>query len=155
MYTAKDNSQYSIGINQFTVGPELAAGFRFTDFGIGLGISYFRAHSINRIPVFIHARYELCCNCTAPYLYAQVGTVFDNQSGVNALSPNNIFHTGPAIAGAGIGLDIALNSSIDFSFDIGYRYLHLPTKVYCGCAFDGQIFHVETHGAIVRVGVTF
>ena len=158
MMTGEDESENAIGLNNFTFGPEIAAGFRFHPFGIGLGASWFSARDIARIPVFLHFRYQLSASCFSPFLYAQLGTVFDDQSDVafeigNALSP------APKIAGFGIGVDYPLNSWLDLSADLGYRYLQLPTAVPCDCSdtptTNEAVYFNESHGVLLRVGVTF
>lgn len=158
MLAGEDKSVNAIGLEQLTFGPELAAGFRFHPFGIGIGASWFSARDISRIPVFLHARYQLSKQCFAPFLYAQLGTVFDDQSGVgfelkNALSPS------PKILGAGIGVDYPLTPWVDLSVDAGYRYMQLPTKVPCDCSdqpppFEA-VYYNESHGLLLRLGVTF
>ncbi|NOY05211.1 MAG: hypothetical protein GXO82_01020, partial [Chlorobi bacterium] len=94
----------------------------------------------------------------SPFVYAQAGTVFDNQSGDN-IALNKIFHPGPKILGFGIGVDYPLSSWGDISADIGYRYLQLPTKVPCDCSDEvpqrTAIYYNESHGVLLRLGVTF
>lgn len=159
MYTGKDESISQIGLNEFTLGGEAAGGMKLSKrFALGIGASYFLSRSIDRIPLFAHARYQLALECFAPFLYAQAGTVFDSQSG-DYISLNKIFHPGPKIAGVGIGIDYPLSHAIDISGDVGYRYLQLPTKVPCDCgdASPGAtaIYYNESHGVLLRIGVTW
>ena len=159
MITGKDASRDKIGLNQFTVGGELIPGLRFAKvWGVGLGIGYFSHNDISRIPLFIHGRYQLSLKCFAPFIYGQLGTVFDNQSG-DRIAWNKIFHPGPKIAGVGIGFDYPLLSWMDISADIGYRYLQLPTKVPCDCGSNDPaltaVYYNESHGLLIRVGITF
>ncbi len=159
MYSGKDESAQQIGLPDILVGPEIAAGFRFAKhWGIGLGASYFSARDIDRIPVFLHARYQLTLDCISPFLYAQAGTVFDNQSD-EYLAFDKIVHPGPKIAGFGVGIDYAITPRLDLSADIGYRYLQLPTKSVCDCSdippLREAVFYNESHGLLLRVGVTF
>ncbi len=157
--TREDQSQSQIGLEAITIGPEIAAGFRIgKHFGIGLGVSYFNARDIGRTPFFLHGRYAFSLYCLSPFAYVQAGMVFDNQSGDN-IALNKIFHPGPKILGFGIGVDYPLASWIDFSADIGYRYLQLPTKVPCDCSDEPPqrtaIYYNESHGVLLRIGVTF
>jgi hypothetical protein len=159
MYTGEDESAEQVGLPDFLVGPEIAAGFRIGHhWGIGAGATYFSARDISRIPVFIHARYQILLDCDSPFLYAQAGTVFDDQSG-DHIALNKIFHPGPKIAGFGIGLDYPIVPWMDLSADIGYRYLQLPTKVPCDCSNElplrNAIYYNESHGVLLRLGVTF
>lgn len=159
MLTGKDESQNQIGLNSFTPGLEAIPGLRFgKHFGAGLGFGYFSRNEINRFPFYLHGRYQLSLRCLAPFVYAQLGTVFDNQSG-DYIALNKIFHPGPKIAGFGIGVDYPIASWLDLSADIGYRYLQLPTKVPCDCGNNDPaltaIYYNESHGMLVRVGVTF
>ena len=159
MYAGSDDSDPPIGLSTVTIAPELAAGFRLGEhWGLGLGATYFSANDVDRIPVFIHARYQLNLLCLSPFLYAQAGTVFDNQSEDN-IAFDKIFHPGPKIAGFGIGLDYALNSWLDLSADLGYRYMQLPTRLPCDCSdvppLREALFYNESHGVLLRVGVTF
>ena len=159
MYAGKDESNPTIGLPSFTFGPELAAGFRLgPHWGVGLGASYFRARDISRIPFFLHGRYQFTPDCFSPFAYAQAGTVFDNKSG-DHIALNKIFHPGPKIAGFGIGVDYAVSPRLDLSADIGYRYLQLPTKVPCDCSDvppeQEVIYYNESHGILLRLGVTF
>jgi hypothetical protein len=156
--TGKDESINAIGIDQFAFGPELAAGLRLGVFGIGLGASYFRARDISRIPVFFHARYQLSEKCFSPFLYAQAGTVFDNQSEISPTF-NGIVSQSAKILGIGAGIDLPLASWIDFSIDLGYRYLQLPTRVPCDCSDQPvpteAVYYNDSHGVLLRAGVTF
>ena len=159
MFTGKDESKYQIGLNTFTIGGEVIPGFRIgKQWGVGLGVGFFRRNEINRIPLFLHGRYQLSLRCLAPFLYAQAGTVFDNQSG-DRIALNKIFHPGPKIAGFGIGIDYPVLPWLDVSADIGYRYLQLPTKTPCDCGNNDPaataIFYNESHGFLLRLGVTF
>ncbi len=158
MLTGEDESQNAIGLEQFTFGPEIAAGWRIHPFGIGLGVSYFSARDIARIPLFLHARYQLAASCFAPFLYAQLGTVFDDQSDVG-FEIKNTFSPSPKILGLGIGIDYPIAPWLDISGDIGYRYMQLPTSVPCDCSdqpppFEAVYFN-ESHGVLLRLGVTF
>ncbi len=159
MITGKDESKDQIGLKTFTIGGELIPGLRFAKyFGVGIGAGYFSSKDISRIPLFIHGRYQLSLRCFAPFLYAQLGTVFDNQSG-DRIALNKIFHPGPKIAGFGIGFDYPIASWLDLSADIGYRYLQLPTKMPCDCGSNDPqltaIYYNESHGLLLRIGVTF
>lgn len=157
-YVGADESVNAIGIDQFAFGPELTAGFRLGAFGIGLGATYFSARDISRIPVFLHARYQLSEACFSPFLYAQAGTVFDNQS---ETSPriDGVLGEAAKILGIGAGIDLPLADWIDFSIDLGYRYLQLPTRVPCDCSDDPvpaeTVYYNESHGVLLRAGVTF
>ena len=157
-YAGEDESVNQIGLDALTIAPELAAGFRFGHFGIGLGATYFSARDIARIPVFLHARYQLTADCFAPFLYAQLGTVFDDQS-EDSPQADFLFTPSPKILGVGIGIDYPLADWIDLSADLGYRYLQLPTRVPCDCS-DAPVpaeavYYNESHGVLLRVGVTF
>ena len=159
MYAGSDDSDNEIGLPAFTGGPEVALGFRFADvWGLGLGASYFAAQDIARIPVFIHARYQLSLDCISPFLYAQAGTVFDNETGQH-IAFDKIFHPGPKILGIGVGIDYAIVPWLDLSADIGYRYLQLPTEELCDCSdvppLRNAVWYNESHGVILRLGVTF
>jgi hypothetical protein len=158
MFTGEDQSDNTIGLEQFTFGPELAAGWRVHPFGIGLGVSYFSARQIARIPVFLHARWQLSARCFAPFLYALLGTVFDDQSDTG-FELKNTFSPTPKILGAGIGIDYPVAPWLDLSIDLGYRYLQLPTKVPCDCSDQHPVFEAvyfnESHGVLLRVGATF
>jgi hypothetical protein len=157
-WAGNDESERQIGIDGIAFGPEIAAGFRLGAFGIGLGGGYFRSRDINRWPFFLHARYQLSPYCFSPFLYGQAGTVFDGQSG-EYLGFDNLFSAAPKLFGLGIGIDYPLAPWIDISADVGYRYMQLPTKVPCDCS-DQQgvaeaIYYNESHGVLLRVGVTF
>ncbi len=158
MYSGTDESKYSIGLDDLTIGGDGALGIRFGQFGFGFGSGYFKGNDIQRIPLYAHFRYNLSPYCFSPFLYGQLGTVFDNQSG-EKITTDKILHPGPKIAGFGVGFDYALVSWFDVSADIGYRYMQLPTKTDCDCSDDPEprsaIFHNETHSVILRVGVTF
>lgn len=157
--TSEKYLPYGIGMPRTTFGPELALGLRFGAVAAGLGAGWFKANDVNRTPLFLTGRWQLSCACLSPFVYAQAGTVFDDQSGVNALDPSAMTTTGPAVAGFGIGLDYAISPWNDISADIGYRYLHLPTLVRhvpAGqTATVESIFHSESHGLLLRVGWTF
>lgn len=158
-YAGEDESDPPIGLNAFTLGGEVAGGIRFAKrWGLGLGVSYFRSREIDRIPVFLHGRYELALTCIAPFLYAQLGTVFDSQSG-ESIGTSNLLSPAPKILGFGIGLDYALTPAIDLSADLGYRHLVLPTKVPCDCSdvppIEQAVIYNEIHGILLRLGVTF
>lgn len=157
MATGADESVNAIGLEQWTFGPEIAIGWRAHPLGVGLGVSYFRARDIARIPVFLHARWQLSAKCFAPFLYAQLGTVFDDQSDVG-FEVNNTFSPAPKILGIGIGVDLPVAPWLDLSADIGYRYLQLPTKVPCDCSDQDPLLEAvyfnESHGVLLRVGVT-
>ena len=156
--TGADESVNQIGLDGFVFGPEVAAGFRFGSFGIGLGAGWFSSRDINRFPFFIHARYELAVTCLAPYLFAQAGTVFDDQSG-ETLGLDNILEAAPKLFSLGVGLDYPLSPALDISFDVGYRYMQLPTAVLCDCSDQPEraeaIYYNESHGLLLRLGVTF
>lgn len=157
-YAGEDESQSQIGLEALTFAPEIAAGLRFGHFGIGLGATYFSARDIARIPVFLHARYQLSARCFAPFLYAQLGTVFDDQS-EDSPQADFLFTPSPKILGFGIGIDYPLADWIDLSVDLGYRYLQLPTRVPCDCS-DAPVpaeavYYNESHGVLLRAGVTF
>lgn len=157
MLTGEDASANAIGLEQWTFGPEVAAGWRTHPFGIGLGVSYFSARDIARIPVFLHARWQLTARCFAPFLYAQLGTVFDDQSDVG-FAVKNTFSPAPKILGFGIGVDYPVAPWLDISADLGYRYLQLPTKVPCDCSDQDPLLEAvyfnESHGVLLRIGVT-
>jgi hypothetical protein len=157
--TDGDDSRLGIGLDALTPGGEAVPGLRFGAWGVGIGAGFFRANGVDRMPLFLHGRWQLSCRCLAPYLYAQAGTVLDDQSGVNPFRPSNMFSTGPAMAGFGAGIDLALCSWLDLSADLGYRYLHLPTSVVCDCSNvplrNEEVFHNESHGLLLRLGVTF
>lgn len=157
-YAGEDESENAIGIDQLAFGPEIAGGFRFGMFGIGLGASYFSSREINRFPVFLHARYQLGARCFAPFLYAQLGTVFDDQS-EEAPTAAFVIEQAPKIFGVGAGVDLPLARWIDLSVDLGYRYLQLPTRVPCDCSDEpvptDAVFYNESHGVLLRAGVTF
>lgn len=156
--TGEDESDSQIGIDAFTFGPEAVFGLRFGQWGVGLGASYFHSNDINRFPVFLHGRYQLSLHCFAPFLFMQAGTVFDDQSG-ERLGPDEIFSTGPKLFSVGIGVDYPLSEMLDLSVDIGYRYLQLPTAVLCDCSDvperEEAIYFNESHGLLLRLGVTF
>ncbi|MCB2206318.1 outer membrane protein assembly factor [bacterium] len=156
--TGEDESDSQIGINSFVFGPEVAGGFRFGAFGIGLGAAWFSSRDINRFPFFIHARYQLAMTCFAPFLFAQAGTVFDDQSG-ETLGFDNLLEAAPKLFSIGAGIDYPLSPSLDISFDLGYRYMQLPTAVLCDCSDIPEraeaIYYNESHGLLLRLGVTF
>ncbi len=159
MYSGRDDSPRQIGLPEITGGPEVIAGLRFArHWGVGLGLSWFRAREINRYPFFLHGRYSFSLQCTTPFVYAQLGTVFDNQSG-DYISGDKLFSPGPKIAGIGVGYDIAVTECLDLSADIGYRYLQLPTTVVCDCSdvppLNEAVYYNESHGILLRLGVTF
>jgi len=157
-YAGEDESDRQIGLDSFTFGPEVAAGLRFGAFGIGLGGGWFSARDINRFPFFLHARYQLSAHCFAPFLYAQAGTVFDDQSG-ETLGFNNLFEAAPKLFSIGGGVDFPLSEILDVSVDLGYRYMQLPTAVVCDCSDRPEraeaIYYNESHGLLLRLGVTF
>ncbi len=157
-YAGEDESDRQIGLDSFTFGPEVAAGLRFGAFGIGLGGGWFSARDINRFPFFLHARYQLSAHCFAPFLYAQAGTVFDDQSG-ETLGFNNLFEAAPKLFSIGAGVDFPLSEILDVSVDLGYRYMQLPTAVVCDCSDRPEraeaIYYNESHGLLLRLGVTF
>ena len=157
-YAGEDESVNRIGLEALTFAPEVAAGLRFGHFGFGLGATYFSARDIARIPVFLHARYQLTARCFAPFLYAQLGTVFDDQS-EDAPQADFLFTPSPKILGFGIGIDYPLADWIDLSVDLGYRYLQLPTRVPCDCSDapvpTEAVYYNESHGVLLRAGVTF
>lgn len=157
-YAGEDESDRQIGLESITFGPEVAAGLRFGAFGIGLGGGWFSARDINRLPFFLHARYQLSAHCFAPFLYAQAGTVFDDQSG-ETLGLNNLFEAAPKLFSIGAGVDFPLSEILDVSVDLGYRYMQLPTAVVCDCSDQPEraeaIYYNESHGPLLRVGVTF
>jgi hypothetical protein len=158
MATGEDQSDNTIGLEQLTFGPELAAGWRVHPFGIGVGVSYFTARDIARTPVFLHARWQLSTRCFAPFLYAQLGTVFDDQSDTG-FQVRNTFSPAPKILGAGIGIDYPIAPWLDISVDLGYRYLQLPTRVPCDCSDQEPLYEAvyfnESHSVLLRVGATF
>ncbi len=157
-YAGKDESENAIGIDQFAFGPEAVFGLRFGMWGMGVGASYFRSRDISRVPVFLHGRYQLSAHCFAPFVYAQAGTVFDNQSEVTP-SFGEYLSPAPKILGVGAGFDYPLASWLDLSVDLGYRYLQLPTLVDCDCSpqppATTAVFYNESHGVLLRAGVTF
>lgn len=157
-YAGEDESDNAIGIDGFAFGPELAAGLRFGRFGIGLGSSYFRARDISRIPLFLHARYQLSAYCFAPFVYAQLGTVFDNQS-ESSPTAGFLVEEAAKLLGAGIGIDWPLADWVDLSVDLGYRYMQLPTRVPCDCSDQPEtaeaLYYNESHGVLLRAGITF
>ncbi|MBI5646148.1 MAG: hypothetical protein HY962_04385 [Ignavibacteriae bacterium] len=158
LLTGEDTSRNIIGLEPTTFGPEAVFGLRFGRWGVGIGGGWFRARDINRFPLFLHGRYQLSLDCFSPFLYVQAGTVFDDQSG-EMLALNTLFHPAPKLAGLGIGVDWAVASWLDISADVGYRYMQLPTEVPCDCsnAPDQRVsvYHNESHGLLVRLGVTF
>lgn len=157
-FTGEDESETGIGLDGPVFGPEIAGGFRFGAFGIGLGAAWFSARDINRFPFFVHARYQLAMTCFAPYLFAQAGTVFDDQSG-ETLGLNNLLEAAPKLFSLGVGIDYPLSPAMDVSFDLGYRYLQLPTAVLCDCSDRPERaeakYYNESHGLLLRLGVTF
>jgi len=159
LYSGPDESNPQIGLPEFTFGPEIVGGLRVAEhWGVGIGCSYFSARDISRIPLYLHGRYAFALDCITPFLYVQAGTVFDNQSS-DHIAIAKIFSPGPKIAGFGIGIDYAIAHWLDLSADIGYRYLQLPTKVPCDCSgiepFREAVYYNESHGVLLRVGVTF
>ena len=157
-YVGEDESENAIGIDHMAFGPEVAAGLRFGRFGIGLGASYFRAREISRIPFFLHARWQLTARCFAPFIYGQAGTVFDDQSETSPTA-SFLIEQAPKILGAGIGIDWPLAEWVDLSVDLGYRYLQLPTRVPCDCSNvpepEEAVYYNDSHGVLLRAGVTF
>jgi hypothetical protein len=157
-FAGEDESDTQIGLDGPVFGPEIAGGFRFGAFGIGLGAAWFSARDINRFPIFIHTRYQLAMTCFAPYLFAQAGTVFDDQSG-ETLGLSNLLEAAPKLFSLGAGIDYPLSPALDISFDIGYRYMQLPTAVLCDCSDRPERaeakYYNESHGLLLRLGVTF
>jgi len=155
--TSEDESQSLIGIDRYAVGPEVALGYRFHPWGIGLGTGYFNSRSIARVPVFLHVRYQLSAHCFAPFLYSQLGTVFDDQSDTQP-AVSNMLKPAPKLLGIGVGIDWPLNEWMDVSVDVGYRYMQLPTKLPCDCSDKPEtaeaVFFNESHGVLVRIGIT-
>jgi len=156
--TGEDESNQQIGLDGFTFGPEAVAGLRFGAFGIGLGGGWFSARDISRFPFFLHARYQLSAHCFAPFVFAQAGTVFDDQSG-ETLGFDNLFEAAPKLFTLGAGVDFPLSELLDVSVDLGYRYLQLPTSVVCDCSDRPEraeaVYYNESHGVLLRLGVTF
>ncbi len=157
-FAGEDESDTQIGLDGPVFGPEIAGGFRFGAFGIGLGAAWFSSRDISRFPFFIHARYQLAMTCFAPYLFAQAGTVFDDQSG-ETLGFDNLLEAAPKLFSLGVGVDYPLSPALDISFDLGYRYMQLPTAVLCDCSDRPEraeaIYFNESHGLLLRLGVTF
>ncbi|MBR9979090.1 MAG: hypothetical protein KFH87_13480 [Bacteroidetes bacterium] len=156
--TGADESENAIGIDRIAFGPEIVPGLRFGNLGAGVGVSLFRAREIDRIPVFLHLRHQLSARCFAPFLYAQAGTVFDNQSGYRP-TVGWLLERSAKLLGIGAGIDYPLASWMDLSVDIGYRYLQLPTRVLCDCSDQPEVtealYYNESHGVLLRAGVTF
>jgi hypothetical protein len=159
MYSGKDESDQQIGLPSLLVGPEAALGLRFgKNWAAGIGVSYFSAREISRIPLFLYGRYTFTLECNTPYAYGLLGTVFDDQSD-DAIALDKIISPGPKIAGFGIGMDFALSPMLDLSIDLGYRYLQLPTSYFCDCSDQPPpreaLYYNESHGLLLRAGVTF
>lgn len=143
---------------KFGAGGEIAGGFRLGDLGLGAGISFITTLDVVRMPLFVHARYQFAGGCVRPFAVLDAGYIVDNLVSRYKLSPGLRLLTapGPKMLGAGAGLDFAISPSLDFSFDLGYRYLTVAgERPAPACDPVMAVAYSEVHSAYLRLGLTF
>jgi hypothetical protein len=90
------------------------------------------------IPGGLHARYtfnqvppKYSDNCNTWFVYGNIGIPFDFQTSApifgNSLDYQRLYY------GLGIGYDWAINCDLDFSVDLGFRYMNLPLPEITCC----------------------
>ncbi len=115
------------------------------------------------IPLGLNLRYtfnqfppKYSGNCGSWYLYGNGGIPFDFQSGAPVLGKSFDFQR--FFAGGGLGYDIALNCNMDFSIDLGYRFINLPLPEITCCpqvpAEERNPFR-KSDVLLLRFGITF
>jgi len=113
---------------------------------LGLNLRY----TFNQFP----PKYSNTCNSF--YLYGNAGLPFDFQSGAPVFG--NSWESQRFFAGGGFGYDIALNCNLDFSIDLGYRYMNLPLPEISCCPEvpDGERNPFRASDVLLlRLGLTF
>lgn len=145
---------------KFYYGGEAVFGFRPGLFSFGVGASALMIKDTLRIPVFLHLKYTFSEKCINPYIFGDVGYVFDKIVSDFKLKPsfNGMFkEPAPKMFGIGAGLDFVLTEYMDLSFDVGYRFFTLPTK-HLAKTCDGPLpvlGFTEYHMIFARLGLTF
>jgi len=146
--------------NKIYYGGEGVLGIRLGLFSFGIGGGALRIRDTIRIPIFLHFKYTFSEKCINPYIFADVGYVFDKLVWKNKIKPsfNGIKdRKNPIMLGAGAGLDFVLNDYLDISIDAGYRYFLIATNKNAPACYDPAIVvgYDELHSVFLRVGITF
>ncbi len=113
---------------------------------IGLNLRY----TLNQMP----ARYA--DNCNSWYIYATAGLPIDFQSNAPMFGSSSAYQR--IFYGLGIGYDIAITCAMDFSIDLGYRYMNLPLPEIECCPTtpsDKRNPFRSSNSLLLRFGFTF
>ena len=115
------------------------------------------------IPLGLNLRYtfnqyppKASDNCNSWYLYGNGGIPFDFKSKAPVFGKD--MKTQRLFWGAGIGYDWALNCKVDFSVDLGYRYMNLPLpEVTCcpGIPANERNPYRASNILLLRFGITY
>lgn len=139
----------------FYYGGEAALGLRLGVFNIGIGAGAWNVSQVLRLPVFLHVKIDLMDECIRPFIYGDVGVVFDEYKITPAIK--YLKEPGPKFAGLGLGFDIPVSKTMDFSFDGGMRYVVLPNeRIAPSCnPLDTKVIYTEYYMGYLRFGITF
>ncbi len=113
---------------------------------IGLNLRY----TLNQMP----ARFS--DNCNSWYMYATAGLPLDFQTNAPLFATNAKYQR--IFYGLGIGYDIAITCFMDFSIDLGYRYMNLPLPEILCCPStpnDQRNPFRSSNSILLRFGLTF
>jgi len=141
--------------DSFYYGGEAALGLRFGAFNIGIGAGAWNVSKVFRLPVFLHVKLDLMNDCIRPFIYGDVGVIFDEYKIAPAIK--YLTEPGPKFAGLGLGFDIPVSKTMDFSIDGGMRYVVLSNErkaPSCDPLVYSQTF-TEYYMGYVRLGITF
>ena len=115
------------------------------------------------IPLGLNLRYTFnqfpgtsADNCNSWYLYGNTGLPFDFNTGAPIIGKSWDYQR--FFWGLGLGYDWALSCKLDFSVDLGYRYMNLPLPQYECCpttpSADKYPFR-KSDVLLLRFGLTF
>lgn len=113
---------------------------------VGLNLRY----TLNQMP----ARYA--DNCNSWYMYATAGLPLDFQTNAPLFGSSSKYQR--IFYGLGLGYDIAVTCAMDFSIDLGYRYMNLPLPEIECCTTaptDKRNPFRSSNSLLLRFGLTF
>ncbi|MHC1739291.1 MAG: hypothetical protein AB9882_14895 [Ignavibacteriaceae bacterium] len=141
--------------DSFYYGGEAALGLRLGAFNIGIGAGAWNVSQVLRLPVFVHLKIDLMNECIRPFIYGDAGVIFDEYKIAPAIK--YLKEPGPKFAGLGLGFDIPVSKTMDFSFDGGMRYVVLPNerKAPSCNPLDTKVIYTEYYMGYLRFGITF
>lgn len=137
------------------IGIESAIGLRLGMFNFGFGAGLWNISDIPRIPVFVHIKVDLLDECIRPFVYTDFGIIYDEYKIMPSIK--HLMEPGPKFAGIGLGFDIPVSKTMDFSLDGGVRYVVVANERQAPSC-DPLIYSItytEYYMGYIRIGVTF